>query len=98
MFLIGCPNEMDIHRHRDIHTSATKSVGNCGIDVLVEMELEGHILSGMLDLGSQLGRILFPQRVRKVLGLLHLLIDLLAMSMIVAEGPVDSGQRQLWMC
>ena len=97
MFLIGRSYEMHIDRHRHIDTSATKSVGNCGIDVFVEMELEGHILSGMLQLGTQLGRILFPQRLRKVLGLLHLLIDLLAMSMIVAEGSVDSGQRQLWM-
>lgn len=97
MFLIGCPNEMDIDRHRHIETSATKSVGNCGIDVLVEMELERHFLSGTLQLGPQLGRVFFPQRFREVVRLFHLLIDLLAMSMIVAEGSVDSGQRQLWM-
>ncbi len=91
MLFIARPNQLDIDWHCHIAASATKTVGNCRIDVLVEMELERHILSGMRELRPQLGRILLPQRLREVLGLLHLRIDQLTMSVVVAERPVDTG-------
>lgn len=92
MLFVGRSNQANINQHCHIVASATKAIGNGGINVLVEMKLEGHVLGGTRELGSQLGRILFPKRLREILSLLHLLVDLLTVGVIIAERAVNSGK------